>query len=197
MSDAATKQTRRRGAALENAILDAAWEEVRDYGWDGFAIDGVAVRAGTAKAVIYRRWANRVALAEEMLRRTTGATRDTFAPAGDLRTDLLHFLSAMSAFLRSPFGQVVRGVLCEGEVPALMSVFGDHAIVEDVRIIVEHACATGQLPRPPSNLAVNLGHAVMMSEFLHTGTTPEPDSLIELVDTVWLPALGLVGGHAN
>jgi len=190
MTEASEKQTRRRGAVLEQAILDAAWEEVDDHGWEGFTTEAVATRAGTAKAVIYRRWRNRVELAEEMLRRTSGSARGTFEPSGDLRADLLTFLRGMSDFLLSPFGQVVRGVICETDKPSLLSIFGGQPVVDDVRAVVENACRTGQLPRSPSPLTVNLGHALLMSEFLHTGTPPSDDGFVELVDTIWLPALG-------
>lgn len=183
------KQTRRRGAVLEQALLDAAWEEIAEHGWDGFTVDGVALRAGTAKAVIYRRWRNRSELAGEMLTRATASTRGTFRPTGDLREDLVAFLDGMAAFLRGPFGQVVRGVLYDSERPPLQSLFAGHPVVEDIARIVERACESGQLASMPSPLAMNVGHAVMMSEFVHTTTTPNAHQVRELVDAVWLPLL--------
>ncbi|MGO4255661.1 TetR/AcrR family transcriptional regulator [Marmoricola sp. RAF53] len=181
------KQTRRRGAVLEQAILDAAWAEVAEHGWAGFSIDAVATRTGTAKAVIYRRWRNRVDLAQEVLRRaSTGAT---FSPTDDLRADLVAFLQAMSAFLRSPFGGVVRGVMSELDNPVRTSIFAGVAVVADVESIVDSAIARGELSQRPSSLAVNLGHSVVMSEFLHTGEPPSDEGLVEFVDTIWLPAI--------
>ena len=59
--------TRRRGAVLEEAILTAAWDELAERGWAGFGIEGVSNRVETAKAVVYRRWRNRVELVQEML----------------------------------------------------------------------------------------------------------------------------------
>jgi len=181
-------QSRRRGAELEQAILDAAWSEIAETGWSGFSLTQVAARAGTAKPVIYRRWSNRVELAREMLDRATAGARGSVASSGDLRTDLVAFLEGMAAFLRGPFGQVARGVIYEGEQPA-PSVFGDRYVVEDVRIILDRACADGQLPTAPPALVANLGHGLLMSEFLQTGTTPTGRQLTELVDSVWLPAL--------
>ena len=52
---------------LEEAILTAAWDELAERGWAGFGIEGVSNRCGTAKAVVYRRWRNRVELVQEML----------------------------------------------------------------------------------------------------------------------------------
>jgi hypothetical protein len=42
------KQERRRGADLEEAILDAAWEQLTAEGYGRFTIDTVAVRAAPA-----------------------------------------------------------------------------------------------------------------------------------------------------
>ena len=53
------KPQRRRGAALEEALLDAAWSELSERGYDDMTIDAVAVRAGTSRAVLYRRWPNK------------------------------------------------------------------------------------------------------------------------------------------
>jgi AcrR family transcriptional regulator len=56
---------------LEQAIVDAAWQELTERGWAGFTVEGVAARSGAAKTVIYRRWRNRVHLAQDMLLRAT------------------------------------------------------------------------------------------------------------------------------
>ncbi|WP_205328009.1 TetR/AcrR family transcriptional regulator [Glycomyces sp. YM15] len=52
--------SRRRGRELEQAILDAAFEEFREAGYAGFTMEGVARRAGTSKPVVYRRWSSRM-----------------------------------------------------------------------------------------------------------------------------------------
>lgn len=182
------RQTRRRGAVLEQAILDAAWAELAEHGWPGFTIEGVATRAGTAKTVLYRRWANRGQLAQALLLRETAAD-SAFTVSGDLREDLLVFVRDMSAFLRSPFGAAVRGVITEGDPAAQPSLFTPDAVVARVDEIVAQARARGDLPGDPEPLAMNLGHGMVMSEFLHTGSPPDDEGLVALVDQVWLPAL--------
>jgi AcrR family transcriptional regulator len=175
---------------LEQAILDAAWGEVAEHGWSRFSVEGVAARTGTAKAVIYRRWRNRVELAEEMLRRAAAAATPALASSGDLRTDLVTFLESMSAFLSGPFGSVARGVVCETSRPSQDSLFGGSRIIADVGEIVDRAVERGDLAGTPSALAVNVGHGLLMADFLQTGALPGSDAIAELVDTVWLPALG-------
>src|ERR1700753_2086384 len=58
---------RRRGAALEDAILSAAYAELTDVGYTAFTVEGVAARARTGKASIYRRWPSKQELVLDSL----------------------------------------------------------------------------------------------------------------------------------
>jgi len=62
-------RTRRRGAALEAALLDAAWDELQVTGYQAMTMEAVADRAGTSRAVLYRRWPKRAELVVATLRR--------------------------------------------------------------------------------------------------------------------------------
>lgn len=55
-AQAQTAASRRRGAVLEHAILDAALEQLSTVGWNGLTMEGVAAGAQTGKAAVYRRW---------------------------------------------------------------------------------------------------------------------------------------------
>lgn len=83
---------RRRGAALENALLDAAWDELVDKGYSGFTIESVAERAETSRAVIYRRWQSKPELIQAAVshrgQRDPVAVPDT----GSLREDVIELL---------------------------------------------------------------------------------------------------------
>ena len=56
------RSSRRRGTKLEDALLDAAWEELQEVGYTRLTMEAVAARAGTSKPVLYRRWPNRARL---------------------------------------------------------------------------------------------------------------------------------------
>jgi AcrR family transcriptional regulator len=184
------KQTRRRGAALESVILEAAWQELSERGWVGFTVEGVAARSGAAKTVIYRRWSNRVALVEDMLNRARADAEVPLGSSGSIRADLLGFLEGMTAFLSTGFGDAARGVLCESSREGQPSIFEDPGIVFSVAAMVDQAVARGELKQIPSPIGVNLGHSLVMFEFLQTGMPPSRAGLVDLVDNVWLPALG-------
>jgi AcrR family transcriptional regulator len=181
--------TRRRGRELEVAIYEAAWLELFERGWSKFTIDGVASRSGTAKSVIYRRWSNRVELVRDMLEQAIAEAEVPFQSSGSLRADLLGFLEGMSEFLQTPYGAAARGVICEGADGSQPSLFEGPAAVLTVASMVEQAVTRGELQHPPSPIAVNLGHALVMYQFLQTGSPPTPSGLADLVDTAWLPAL--------
>lgn len=110
---------RRRGAALEDAILSAAYDELAEVGYTALTVEAVAARARTGKASIYRRWPTKQDLVLEAL----CAALPTPAECGldpdfdDSVTtaEALHrAASVISAILASPAGDAMRAVTCEG-----------------------------------------------------------------------------------
>jgi AcrR family transcriptional regulator len=93
--------SRRRGETLDAALLDAAWDELIAVGYGRVTMAGVAARAGTAKAVLYRRWPNRTELLgaaiDRRVPRLDGEPPDT----GDLRTDLIAVLRGLDGRYRA------------------------------------------------------------------------------------------------
>jgi len=87
---------RRRGAVLEEAILDAAWRELTENGYEHFTIEAVAARAQTSRPVLYRRWPQRAELAlaamQNYWRQHPIAVPDTHS----LRGDLIKFLRQLA-----------------------------------------------------------------------------------------------------
>jgi AcrR family transcriptional regulator len=84
---------RRRGAELENALLDAAWNELVEKGYDDLTYEGVAERAATSRAVVYRRWPTKPELARAAV--GYGGRAEPYTPidTGSLRGDLIALLT--------------------------------------------------------------------------------------------------------
>ncbi|MGW4395767.1 TetR/AcrR family transcriptional regulator [Amycolatopsis nivea] len=186
---------RRRGAALENAITDAAWEVLVEQGYHGFTHETVAARAGTSKPVLYRRWPRREDLLVATLARHW---RPIDLPdTGSLREDALALLRTVNAersrlviLLRiqladyfretgTSFGELRSRLLPEDRTPPFAT-------------IVDRAVERGELtaaPRPER--VVNLPFDLVRHDMLMAmGEVPD-QAIVEIVDTVWLPLLGL------
>lgn len=110
--------TRRRGAALESAILDAAVAELTGVGYAAFSVEAVAARARTGKASIYRRWPTKQLLVMDCLETVLPGLEDCGIPPefDDTVTtvEALHQVArAITAVLASPAGDAMRTVKCE------------------------------------------------------------------------------------
>ena len=109
---------RKRGAALEDAILAAAFDELTEVGYLGFTVEGVAARARTGKASIYRRWPTK----QELVLDTLLGVLPTPAQCGielELPDDVTtvealgRVAHAIAGILNSPAGNAMRAVKCE------------------------------------------------------------------------------------
>jgi AcrR family transcriptional regulator len=111
--------TRRRGAALEDAILEAAYAELSEVGYASFTVEGVAARARTGKASIYRRWPTRGELILDAVCSQLPTPEDcglemADIPEGLTTADAFRGVArAISQVIASPAGDVVRAIKCE------------------------------------------------------------------------------------
>src|ERR1700761_2236131 len=60
-------RSRRRGEVLERALYDATLAELAAVGYGGLTMEGIAARAHTGKAALYRRWAGKCELVHAAL----------------------------------------------------------------------------------------------------------------------------------
>lgn len=187
-------KSRRRGAELEKAILDAAWAELGEVGYTALTIEAVAKRAGTSKPVIYRRWAGRAQLviAAWACQRPV----DTRIPdTGSLRADLLWLFTRVARRAEGMMSEAIAGVMGEAfrhpEVQALLRDRLDSAPLTDaVWTIVDKAVARGELsrvhlPRRVLQLPLDL---VRAESVIHGGPVSD-ETLASMVDDVYLPLL--------
>lgn len=174
---------RRRGAALEVPIFDAAWTELSECGWADFQMSRVAERAAVSKASIYRRWPDRSALVRATLEHKSATTPEGATITGDLREDLLQILRTTVQLYASPFGSALRGLLSEGPPSG-----HDHGASSAMLDILR---ASGRVDDPAALPAavVDLGLRLVSLHCLATGTHLDERDLEEIVDQAWLPAL--------
>ncbi|MFG1683148.1 TetR/AcrR family transcriptional regulator [Nonomuraea sp. NPDC049269] len=193
---AGDKRSRRRGAELERALLQATLDELADGGYTRLTIDRVAQRAGTNKTAIYRRWPNRAALAlaayHEFVRRPA-ALPDT----GELRSDVLLLLrGAVARMGSSAGGEILRGVMSEIHAhPELRRHLHEEFAQEPnlMMTILGRAVARGEARPEALRPRVASVPVVMLRQEYLLGQAAEitDETLIEIVDQVFLPMVRL------
>lgn len=95
MPDDPTPQ-RRRGAALEHALLEAAWAELAEKGYDDLTFESVAARAETSRAVLYRRWSSKPELAIAAIGHAGFRLRTQPPDTGSLRGDMIDLIRTIN-----------------------------------------------------------------------------------------------------
>lgn len=88
--------TRRRGKALNDAIVASAWDELYENGYAGFTLEATARRAGTSRPVLSRRWEGRPALAAAAIGYYLQRNPVPVPDLGSLREDLSFLLRKTS-----------------------------------------------------------------------------------------------------
>ena len=186
--------TRRRGTALEDAILDAGWDRLVSEGYPGFTFEAVAERAKTGKAALYRRWPDKESLLLAVLSHHHALGAPTEAPdTGSLREDVIAMLrSANDRFgdrTAALFSTILGAYFDETQTtPAQLraQILGDRTLV--MTQIVQRAVDRGELtpaglPARVAALPFDLFRHDMM---LNLGPVPD-DTIVDIVDTVFLP----------
>jgi AcrR family transcriptional regulator len=188
---AGTGQTRRRGAALEEAILRAAADELTESGYAALTMDRVARRAGTNKNAIYRRWPDRLALGIAAYKQlaTTVQPPDT----GNLRDDVLELLRRANRHWSSALGAVLRDLLAAAggaqRLTAQLPEQATDAMTGMWLIVLGRAVARGEAsPESLHPRVATVAMVLLRNEFVTRGAPTAPDDvLVEIVDEVYLP----------
>jgi len=183
---------RRRGSALEDALLHAAWAELLEYGYDVFTIERVAEHANTSRAVLYRRWPSKPQLARAALihglRQRDQVTPNTGTVRGDL-ISLMQHANAVRMPLLIAIGVQLGGYYLETDSsPADLRNALLEGSTSQLDVIFERAVERGELdPAKLTPRLRNLPVDLFRHELLMT-LKPAPDTVIEeIIDSIFLP----------
>ncbi|WP_343576442.1 TetR/AcrR family transcriptional regulator [Mycobacterium sp.] len=188
----ATVRTRRRGKQLEDALYDATLAELAAVGYGGLTMEGIAARARTGKAALYRRWSSKHDLVQAALRyalpplpepRADRSARDNLRAALSAHCDLV---AGKTAF---PGLASMQQLLHE---PELRAIFADAVVGPRLRItesILQTGADNGEIdPSTLTPYTARVGTALVNQQMLLTGAPPNKRQLAQIVDTV-LPHL--------
>lgn len=187
-------RTRRRGAELDAALLDAVWDVVLEGGYAALTFEAVAARAGTSRPVVHRRWSTKQELLLAALRHRGAQQVPVEVDTGSLRGDLVAMLRGVSAARTSAI--VVMAALANeayhdtGLPPAELREQWVGERGGALRQIVDRALARGEVdPERVTPRTVSTAMDLLRLEMLMR-LAPVPDDVIEqIVDEVAVPLL--------
>jgi AcrR family transcriptional regulator len=183
--------SRRRGSALEAALLDAAWEELQTVGYAKLTMEGVAQRAGTSRPVLARRWRSQPELVIAALGRHRPMLSGEVPDTGSLRGDVLALLRKASAGITEIGPETIYGLIGD--------YFADPELVPDLQsqllrigtevmtTILERAAERGEARHDVHERVAALPIDLLRHELFRTLAPPHERAMTEIVDEVFIP----------
>lgn len=185
---------RRRGDALEQALFNATLDELKAVGYRRLTFDSVALRAGTSKAVLYRRWSNRQELVMAALRATKSPAPGPAPDTGSLRGDILAVFEHIDDGWNSLPIDIGLGLLSDTANDAKLHEYFLRRIKQSSAAIVMPALTraeergeivTSALPERVITLPFDL----LRHEIVVTSKTPTSAAIVQIIDEIYLPLL--------
>lgn len=185
---------RRRGDALEQALFDATLEEMKAVGYRRLTFDSVALRAGTSKAVLYRRWSNRQELVIAALRASRPPVPGPAPDTGTLRGDVLAVFEHIDDGWNSLPLDIGLGLLSDTADDMKLHEYFLRRIKQSTAAIIIPALTraeargeinTSALPERVLTLPFDL----VRHEIVVTGRPPTGAAMVQIIDDIYLPLL--------
>jgi AcrR family transcriptional regulator len=182
--------TRRRGATLENALLDAAWTELQTVGYTKLTMERVADQAHTSRAVIYRRWPSRHQLVIAALLHQQPAGPARIPDTGSLREDVLTIMRRAARRISDIGPATVVGLLNDLTADDTSNTIIDQLARSGGEIMnqtLAHAAARGQAREHVPERVARLPLDLIRHELILNHRPPSTQTLEEIVDQIFLP----------
>jgi AcrR family transcriptional regulator len=178
---------RRRGTALEDAILDAAWVELATVGYSGLTFEAVAKRAATSRPVLYRRWPTRAGLSSAAIERHVKQNPMIVPDLGNVRDELCLLLRKFAD--RAP-PKLLRLIfeMSDDMASERTSFLDDRFREGSLKDVIERGVNRGEIDEQrltPRVLRVPLG--LVIHDVVLTGRQISDQAISEIVDQVFLP----------
>ncbi|MBF5004958.1 TetR/AcrR family transcriptional regulator [Diaphorobacter caeni] len=171
---------RKRSAAVEESVLDAAYELLSKEGFHATTVEAIAAKAQVSKATIYKWWPNRAAVIMSAFLRE-GAKSLPYPEEVTLQSVLARLMQMAYEFT-GILGAMVKALIAESQSdPEIAQAFRDGYIAErrkqGVEIVID-AMKRGLINKADPNVVLDLlyaplyyrllvGHQPLTSEFVH------------------------------
>lgn len=188
--------TRRRGQILEDAILEGAWQELSELGYNRLTMEGVAARAKTNKAVIYRRYSTKAKLVVAAIHKFIIPLIPKEVPdTGNLRDDVFAYLQSFAKPLRLVGVETIHGLLAEhlnkdllASLPMIRRKEPESEFMKRMLTILKNAEKRGEVKLEkikPRIIALPMD--LFRYEMLITQEPVSEETLTEIVDDIFMP----------
>ncbi|MFD4365928.1 TetR/AcrR family transcriptional regulator [Rhodococcus sp. NPDC058521] len=183
---------RRRGAALEDALLDAAWAELTETGYANLTMEAVAARAHTSRPVIYRRWSDKADLLRAAMQHILERHRPPVPDTGSLRGDILALMHEINrtrvGLMTAMSVQVAEYYEATGTSPSDLRKLLATEQPGALDIIFDRAARRGEFdPARVTNRIRSLPFDLLRQEMLMHRQAATDATISEIVDTIFLP----------
>ncbi|GAA4076460.1 TetR/AcrR family transcriptional regulator [Nonomuraea soli] len=186
-------QQRRRGRLLEDAIHDAVIDELLQAGYGRLTMEGVAARARTAKASLYRRWSSIEELVIDTVDRRMTQPEE-YPDTGSVREDLVVGFGRMLDTLNSPAGRAIAGLLgALPYAPGLQKAARERIVrprAQAVADTIQRGVDRGEVrPGAVTPFVAASGPALIIYTYLIQGLELSGRDIEDIVDQVVMPAV--------
>jgi hypothetical protein len=190
--------TRRRGEILENAILQAAWDELNEVGYAHMSMEGVAARAKTNKVAVYRRWPNKSKLVIAALGKFVPRPFTGVPDTGNLRSDVLILLNGILKPLQIIGAETLHGLMVEhgrdlmSSIPQIKRQSSEDKWATTMMTILKNAQKRGEVKIDKIDARIiSLPADLLRYELLMTHEPVSETTITEIVDNIFLPLIHL------
>lgn len=197
--DEQKKNTRRRGEVLEEAILQAAWAELSQIGYNHLTMESIATRAETNKAVLYRRWKNKTELVMAAVRRYLPKFSNEIPDTGSLRSDMFAYLHEIARPIQSIGTQTIRGLMMEplmqnsiiASIPHIIQPRPENKVTIAITAILKNAelRREARLDKLTARI-IALPWELLRSEMIMKQEVSD-ETIAEIIDDIFLPLVRL------
>ena len=192
-------QQRRRGAALEDAIVQAAYDELAAVGYTAFTVEGVAARAKTGKASIYRRWPSKQLLVLDALLDQLPTPADCGIvpeiPDNVTTADALHNVArVMAGVMVSPAGAAMRAIKTDAAADPELARVIDERFQEPRRqamlLLLARGVERGEVrPEAVTTMVADVLPAVVTHRIVFQREPLTDQVLMDVMNQVMLPLI--------
>lgn len=186
--------SRRRGAALENAILDQAWLLLHQIGYDGLTMDEVAHAAKTNKNAIYRRWPQKCHLVMTAVSRHVPPINFDITDRGSLKEDLTALFQSLNPIfniikpddLRNLISDMFSNIASYDLFSGINQENSIHKSIETIIMRANHRKEISFSINTISKKALELPYLLIINEIILHGILAET-SIEDIIDNILLP----------